>query len=208
MRTVIDLTGKIFGRLTVLKRTMNNGKRPKWSCICNCGKEVAVLGESLRSGNTSSCGCFHREQLAENNRINNTTHGLTHTRLYRTWSGMKRRCYKIDDKDFCRYGERGITICKEWLYDFRAFYDWAMANGYKENLTIDRINNAGDYEPDNCKWATVKMQNNNRRTNHLIAFNGKTQNIKQWADEVGINRVTLSDRINKWGWNLEKALAK
>ena len=208
MKRNFNLTGKRFGRLIVIKSVHIKGIVKKWLCICDCGKEALVRGHDLVSGNTSSCGCLHREQLIQNNKINKTTHGLTHTRLYRIWGGMRRRCYETSNKDYCRYGKRGITVSKEWMHDFQSFYDWAMLNGYEDNLTIDRINNEGNYKASNCKWATVKEQNNNRSTNHLITYNGKTLNIKQWADEIGINRVSLSHRINKPGWSIERALTE
>lgn len=208
MKTVKDLTGQRFGRLVAIEKISAKGIATKWLCMCDCGKKVSVLTHSLISGNTSSCGCLHREKLAENNKISKRKHGMTGTRLYRIWGGMKRRCYEIANKDYERYGARGIIICDAWLTDFQFFYEWAMSNGYKDDLSIDRIENDGNYEPSNCKWTTVKIQNNNRRTNHLINFNGKTQNLNQWADELGINRVSLRGRISKLGWSIERALTE
>jgi hypothetical protein len=201
-----DLTGQKFGRLTVTNCEQRINGKTKHLCKCDCGNEVYVEKRSLKGGNTSSCGCLHRELLAESNKRLKTKHGMTDTRLYRTWDGIKKRCYNTNDKDFCRYGARGISMCDEWRNDFRAFYDWAINNGYAADLTIDRKDNNGHYEPLNCKWSTTKEQNNNRRTNHLITYNGETKNIKQWADQYGINRVTLSKRINRFGWPIEKAL--
>ena len=136
-----------------------------------------------------------------------TRHGETGTRLYWTWHGMKARCFNPRESHFTDYGGRGITVCAEWL-SFEGFRDWALANGYADNLTIDRIDVNGNYEPNNCRWATTVEQANNTRRNHKITFNGKTQNIKQWADELGINYYTLHSRITKSKWDVEKALSK
>ena len=121
---------------------------------------------------------------------------------------MKQRCYNSNNKDYPDYGERGITICREWKNDFKAFYDWAINNGYAENLEIERIDNNENYEPSNCKWATRKEQNNNTRHNHYIELNGEIHTMKEWAKIIGLSYQTLSSRINKLHWNIEKALTK
>ena len=135
----------------------------------------------------------------------NYRHGGRHTRLYTIWCGMKNRCYNKNDSHYPRWGGRGIQICSEWLLDFSNFQQWALHNGYADNLTIDRINNDGNYCPANCRWVTVAEQNNNQRTNRLITYNGRTQNLKQWSKELRINYGTLISRLDDSKWSIEKA---
>lgn len=141
----------------------------------------------------------------EQNRINldRTTHGDTptgeHKRLWEIWQGMKQRTSNLNNKSYARYGGRGISVCKEWRESYTNFRDWAFNNGYSDNLTIERIDVNGDYCPENCRWATAKEQCNNRRTNVLIEWNGKTQNIEQWSNETGIPYKVLHDRYKRYG---------
>lgn len=136
----------------------------------------------------------------------NLRHGLRHTRLYGIYQHMKQRCYNPNNKDYHCYGERGIIVCDEWLNDFQAFYDWAMSNGYQENLTLDRMNVNGNYEPTNCRWATSKEQANNTRANHYITFEGKTHTMSEWAKIMRISYSTLRYRLNVLHWTIERAL--
>jgi len=129
--------------------------------------------------------------------VKNSTHGKSRTRLYRIWCHMKDRCCCKDDIEFKSYGGRGIKICNEWLNDFQTFYDWAMANGYSKDLSIDRKENNGNYEPSNCRWATQLQQANNTRQNVLITYNGQTQTMSQWARESNINLGTLCRRYHR-----------
>ena len=124
-------------------------------------------------------------------------HGKYKTRLYRTWSRIKTRCYNKNFQHFKHYGGRGITVCDEWLHDFMAFYDWAISNGYADNLTIDRIDVDGNYEPSNCRWITNEEQQNNRRNNIHLTYKGKTQTITQWANELGIKRDLIERRYHR-----------
>lgn len=159
----IDLTGVKFGHLTVIKRTedkvLSSGvSKPMWLCQCDCGAQKAILGESLRNGTTKSCGCHRGDALI----IYSTKHGARHERIYNIYCGIKKRCYNKNAPNFKNYGGRGINICDEWRNDFLSFYNWSMQNGYADDLTIDRINNDGNYEPSNCQWIT-KSENTRKR---------------------------------------------
>lgn len=204
-RERIDIVAERFGRLVVIdySHTDQNGKA-MWNCLCDCGKKTIVSSGNLRNGITKSCGCLHKEQLAKRKR----THGKTGSRIYWIWHGMKARCVNCNDVRYSDYGGRGIAICDEWKNDFQSFYNWAMANGYSDELTIDRIDVSGNYEPSNCQWATNEQQANNKRTCIYVTHNGKTQTIKQWSDETGINYQTLYSRIVERNWNIERALTK
>jgi len=157
MGKIINLVGKIFTRLTVISEDgKNSSNKIMWKCICDCGKTLKVAGNALKSGNTKSCGCLNNE----NRLTNNLKHGMSKTKLYKSWSDMKSRCLNKKNKSYDRYGKRGISICDEWL-NFDEFMKWALSNGHNELLEIERKNNDGNYEPSNCKWATRKEQNNN-----------------------------------------------
>lgn len=134
-------------------------------------------------------------------------HGDTGTRLYHIWANMKARCTNTNNRQFVDYGGRGISICEEWL-KYEAFRDWALSNGYNERLSIDRIDNDAGYRPDNCRWATPREQANNTRKVRLIAFNGETHSVCEWARILGIKQSTLNMRLNKYGWSAEQALGK
>lgn len=199
MGNFIDLTGQKFGRLTVIERAENRGNQTMWFCRCECGNAKVIAGNALKGGATVSCGCYQKEMTSKKHK----THGGTGTRLHRIWQNMKARCYRKSAREYENYGGRGITVCKEWLHSFQAFYDWAMENGYADNLTIDRIKNDGNYCPENCRWITNKEQQNNRRDNVVYEFNGQSKNLSEWSEELGICYKTLQKRIREWG--IEKA---
>lgn len=156
---LIDLHGKKYGRLQVLEIAGKKGCETTWLCKCDCGNSVIATGGNLRAGRTQSCGCYNSEQ----SRKRRLKHGLTGKRLNRIWKNMKTRCYNPNSNNYKYWGARGITICDEWRDSFEKFMKWALANGYQDNLTIDRINVNGNYEPQNCRWVTMTVQNNNRR---------------------------------------------
>lgn len=204
MGKIIDLTEKRFGKLTVIKKH-NQDKWGGWNwlCMCDCGNETVVSGGHLRGLKTKSCGCSRKE-------TKNFTHKMTGSRLYKVWQAMKSRCYYEKSEMFKHYGGRGITVCDEWKNSFISFYDWSIKNGYDENAergqcTIDRIDVNGNYEPNNCRWATIKQQANNTRRNHLIKYNGKTQTVSQWANELGVEPDSIFNRLQK-GFTEEEAL--
>lgn len=197
MANKVDLTGKRFGRLVVLEQAEyhidKKGRKTKmWKCKCDCGNETIVRHGGLQKGTTTSCGCFHKEIVGSLNR----SHGLSANcgRLYPLWKSIKYRCYNINSKDYARYGGRGIVMCDEWINDFQSFYDWAIANGYKEEktdkglniLTIDRIDVNGNYEPSNCRFVTNDVQAKNKRDTitdeeryRICPVCGKSFEIKQ-----------------------------
>lgn len=167
MPAFIDLSGERYGRLQVIKRIGTKQGSPLWLCNCDCGNTTEVISRNLRSGNTSSCGCVHSEQLAHRN-YENRTHGDTDSRLYGVWHSMKQRCYDKNRKDYQDYGGRGIYVCEEWKNDYSAFQKWALNNGYDKDApymqcTLDRKDGNDPYAPWNCRWVDAKTQANNRR---------------------------------------------
>lgn len=196
-----NLIGKTFERLTVISRAPNGKNwKVRWNCECTCGNTTIAHAHSLRSGRTQSCGCLHREQITQRN----ITHNMTKSPEYSSWHHIIDRCCNPADKGYKNYGGRGITICDKWRKSFKAFYDYIGSRPSPKH-SIDRINNDGNYEPGNIRWASKKVQANNSRHNHHITINGKTKNIAQWAKTVGLNRGTLLYRI-KAGWPPVKAL--
>lgn len=199
----IDLTGKRFGRLTVLERDGHNSRgNIMWWCRCDCGGVARVSGGSLKSGMIKSCGCIRREAVIKTR----ATHGCSKERLYGIWRGMISRCYNPNLKAFEHYGGREINVCNEW-HDFNTFRDWSLSHGYQEDLTIDRINVNGDYEPSNCRWVDMIAQANNKRNTKSITHNGVTQPIAEWARQYNIPYTTLYERI-KNGWDIKKSLTQ
>jgi len=134
-------------------------------------------------------------------------HRMTNTRLYRIWSNMKGRCCSKTHPRYKEWGGRGVEVCDEWKNSFIAFYKWSMENGYSDELTIDRVDNNGNYEPSNCRWATLKEQANNTRRSHFITLDGETHTITEWSEKLGIERGVIKDRIDKLHWTPEQALS-
>ncbi len=203
-----DVSGKKFGRLTAIKRVGSDRQRCSiWKCKCDCGKEVEVRLRSLTSGNTKSCGCLHSDVCREMK----TEHGLSvdsngkTPRLYSIWKNMKQRCSNPNASKYEIYGGKGISVCEEWQ-EYINFHNWAMENGYDDDLTIDRIDNEKNYSPENCRWASYKEQSLNTSQNRIIKFNGKSLTVTEWARRLNIKRSTLDARINEYGWSIKRAL--
>lgn len=210
MGKLIDLISQRFGRLTVIERTETHitpsgQRKTMWRCRCDCGRVTSVCTQDLRQGHTYSCGCLRNEKIAANGKERLRTHGLSMTKLYKTWISMKQRCVNPKHKFYNRYGGRGITVCTEWLYDFETFRKWAIENGYKEGLSIDRINNNEGYRPDNCRWITPKEQCRNRSNNCYIQVNGETKTLAEWSEQYNLPCATVRDRLSR-GWTPEEAL--
>lgn len=204
MNNCKDLTGHRFGKLVVISREPNNKWRNSmWLCKCDCGKTTIVNGSRLTSGHTRSCGCLQREKGDANLKLGGKSvkkHGLSKTRLYNIHRGMLDRCYNSKNNHFNDYGGRGIIVCDEWKdaeTGIYAFSKWALDNGYKEDLTLDRIDNNGNYEPQNCRWATKSTQARNRRStinNRLITYKGETHTVFEWLELLGIRSIHYEDK--------------
>ena len=195
MRASVDLTGKKFNKLTALYYTGRfKGENPKWLCLCDCGKQKTILSASLISGSTGSCGCLRG--------INNQSG----SRIHRIWGNIKQRCGNKNHNKYKYYGGRGIKLCEAWGSNFNVFFDWASANGYKSNLTIDRIDNDKNYQPDNCRWVTRTTQNRNRgkRENCSSVYIGVLKHKGKWRSYITVNKET----INLGTYNTEPEAAK
>ena len=180
MPNFIDLTGERFGSVVVLERAPNSKRNEvMWHCRCDCGKEFVTRARSLRSGETTSCGCLRTKHAISAMKNANTKHGCSphrgYTKLYNTWLRMKGRCNNPRSTSYQYYGARGISVCKEWKNDFSAFRDWAMENGYQEGLSIDRIDVNGNYCPENCRWITMEEQQRNKRPSSEWNFKKKNK---------------------------------
>jgi len=196
----LDLIGRKFGRLTVMKRHEGEStKNSSWLCLCNCGQKRVVTRPNLINNHSKSCGCLSRELT----KTRSITHGKTYSVAYRRWSDMKTRCKNPDTKGYKNYGGRGISICKEWN-KFENFYK-DMGDPPK-GMTLERINNNKGYSKENCTWATVQEQANNKRNNVFFACQGKSLTLPQWARECGILHQALFARIKR-GWPLREALS-
>lgn len=211
----IDMTGWVMkehgvpeSRLTVIKLEETKNWKPMWRCICSCKdhNEIVACGANLRNGNTLSCGCLQKEKTIKSKLTHGDARKRKQNRLYKIWSDMKERCSNSNNNAYKDYGGRGIIVCNEWEQSYEVFKEWAINNGYKSNLTIDRINVNGNYEPENCRWVTNKIQQNNRRNNRYIKYNGETKTLSEWAEYMGVNVHTLCSRINQQGMPIDEAL--
>lgn len=198
MGKVIDITGQKFGRLTVIKFIEKRNQHYYYLCKCDCGNEKIVEKGNLRALKIKSCGCFKKEKDSFPKK-----HGKSYTKLYRIYKALINRCYRQKDINYKNYGGRGISVCQEWLNDFMSFYNWAVLNGYQENLSIDRINVNGNYEPNNCRWTDKITQANNTRRNHYIEYNKQVKTLSQWAKELNVSTGLIKGRLKK-GWTIEQ----
>ena len=194
-----DLTGKQFGRITVLSRAENRGKQTYWLCQCSCGAKKEICAYNLTKGLTKSCGCLSAEMIGNRSR----THGMTETHEYQIWLGMKARCHTETNSAYRYYGAKGVKVCDAWLNSFEQFL--ADMGEAPEGMSIERIDVSGDYERANCKWATQEEQANNKTNNRFITWRGKTLTAAQWGREVGLRSHTILRRLRD-GWSVDRTL--
>lgn len=209
-RPALDLTGRKFCRLTPIKLSQekSDGHHAFWECQCDCGNTIIVRKDSLLSGHTKSCGCLQNERFMDDYE---ETQGMKNTKLYKCWSGIKQRCLNPNDSNYQNYGGRGITICDEWRNNFTAFYKWAISHGYADDLSIDRIDVNGNYEPSNCRWADKETQDYNKRETQKVLIDGKWKTLLEISREYGIPLTTVRNRYRKYIKNeftLEEFLTK
>lgn len=197
-----DLSNQRFGRLLVLERTDNIGKFTAFKCKCDCGSIVNVKSILLTTNKTKSCGCYRRD-FGVINGHKSLKHGHVGSKLYSVHSDMIARCERLTHHAYDNYGGRGIKVCTEW-HDVSLFVGWANKNGYSDSLTLDRVDVNGNYEPSNCRWVTMKIQQNNRRNNHLVTYNNETHNVTEWSSILGIPRYIIQNRLNS-KWSAERA---
>lgn len=183
-------------------------KQVMWHCVCDCGKHVHVPTSYLTTGDTRSCGCLFMDTCRQPNtlRHGDASPNGKHIRVYESWHQMKKRCNNPNDHNYSRYGGRGITVCDEWER-YENFRDWALENGYSDELTLDRIDVNGNYEPSNCRWADAITQGNNRRDNRRVEYCGETHTLKEWSRITGISDGVIAKRID-YGWSVEDSLTK
>ena len=196
MRKPIVKKGDKYNRLTAVQFDHRRGSTQYWLFKCECGNKKVLQVNNVKSGNTKSCGCLKKGRIA--------IHGMSYSREHITWASMKARCCNKNAPDYKNYGGRGIKVCDRWKNSFKNFYK-DMGKRPK-GMTLDRIDNEKGYYKENCRWATNKEQQNNKRSNHLLTYAGKTLTITQWENETGIKRNTLYARINRCGWSIDKAL--
>ena len=222
MAEFVDISGQEFGRLfTVgyagtMRSKSGRSLGPSYVCICSCGKQLIVRGASLLNGNSKSCGCMRTETLKRMGKESiqkilanpkwrgHHVHDGRRTELYSHWCAMKARCNNKNSANWHSYGGRGIKVCDEWQ-TFPAFRDWAMANGYKDGLTIDRIDNDKGYEPSNCRWVTMKQQSRNTSRNLYFTIDGVRKSFSEWCEEYNVPSRAIYQRLKR-GWEIEEAL--
>lgn len=206
MKPIKDHTNEVYGRLTVLGFVERKKCKSYWKCKCNCGNEIIIPITYLTRGDTKSCGCLKKE-IARNNGKKNKF--IKNKRLYTIFKNMKDRCYNEKSRNYYRYGKRGIKICKEWLGNYQAFQEWAFKNGYKDCLTIERIDNNKGYSPDNCRWASSFEQHNNMSTNRSITYNGVTyHSTSEFCRKHNLNYNKFRQMYNRYNKDLDYAISR
>jgi hypothetical protein len=200
---LIDLTGQKFNRLTVISFAGRIKGYSNWNCLCECGNTTITPATRLKRGTTKSCGCYAKEIHGAKCK-SRATHNRSHSRLHRIWSGMKNRCSNPNDPGFKYYGERGVKVCERWKDSFANFAA-DMGEPPTEKHSIERIDNEKDYCPENCKWATVSEQNNNRRNTRFVTFNDQTKPLADWCRELGLPYFNTHRRIFVFGWTVDRA---
>lgn len=196
--------GEKYNLLTVTRVYKENNKTV-YECKCDCGNNKNVIGAyKLYRGSVKSCGCLTGIKCADRNR-KNRIYNLQDSRLLDIWRHMHYRCEKANNISYKYYGAKGVKVCNEWS-SFDAFAAWSHQNGYKDNLTIDRIDCSKSHEPNNCRWVSSKIQNNNSSHCHCLTYNGVTASISKWSEMVGLPYSTIKSRINKLHWSAEEAL--
>lgn len=202
-RKVEDLTGKTINGFKIVCREQSEKEGVYWKFICPiCGGYGMAKRENLKTN--KSCGCLRKKRSSDFLKERNTTHGESRTKLYVCWRNMINRTQNKNNKSYKNYGGRGITVCKEWE-DFMAFKEWALQNGYKKGLTLERVDNEKGYNPDNCIWADWKTQNNNKQQSRKETYKGETKTVNQWAEEYDMSYQTLLGRLNR-GMTIKQAL--
>ncbi len=201
MGAFIDISGMKFGKLTVIgKSKKQNSRYILWDCICECGGKRTTRGADLKNNKTKSCGCLHTETLI----VRNKTHGMSGHRIYKIWKGMIKRCDNPKCIGYRLYGGIGVKVCDRW-YDFENFYSDTI-NGYFDNLSLDRYpDKHGHYEPNNFRWATRKQQNNNKRNNTILTFNGISATVSEWSNIIGLSASVIYRRLDL-GWTTKDTL--
>ena len=208
-----EMLGKKYGRLLITgfeNENKNGHYRTYLLCKCDCGADVRIRKDGVLNGAVVSCGCNKKEKAhfsGLKHAQSCITHGMTKTRLFSIWRSMKARCYNKTCGGFQNYGGRGITVCDDWKNSFEKFRDWAISNGYKDNLSIDRIDVNGNYEPSNCRWVTMLDQQSNKTTSHYITYQNKTLTLSQWSRELNIPITTIYNRIKR-GKSIGEIFAK
>lgn len=204
MGKLIDLTGQVFSRLVVIKRVENNKhNQVRWLCQCSCGNYITIRSSDLRNKNTKSCGCLYNEVRGTTNFIHGHNRKNQTSKTYQSWRNMIQRCASLYGKHYRTYGNRGIKVCNRWL----KFINFLNDMGDKpEGMSLDRIDNDGNYEPNNCRWATTKEQQRNRHNNRLITINSVTKCLVEWCEDLQLRYGTVLGRILYYNWTIEEAL--